>query len=164
MSTTCAPVGSLSPTIFSNVCILSNHGLNLDAVHTTFQTCCNSTAHPELTGPFYTADGCYSYCNVTSSDDVLAVSFCVSIYGGTKIGEQVELDYNCTGFLPPSSTTTTTGPVALIGTTTATANTASSTSTTPSPSPSKAGATALRRISVTKLSGIVVGLLVLCQL
>jgi hypothetical protein len=79
----CPIVETLSNLTFVNACVVTNVGSN-QAVQSALQTCCGfSNVHT-------VNNGCYAYCNITTIDDELLWSACLSdnlgslanIYGG----------------------------------------------------------------------------------
>jgi hypothetical protein len=70
-SMSCPFVDTLSNSTFVNVCVVSNVGSN-KAVQTALQTCCGSS------NVNIVDNGCYTYCNITTIDDELLWSACLS--------------------------------------------------------------------------------------
>jgi hypothetical protein len=67
----CPLVDTLSINTFVNVCVVSNVGSD-KAFQTALQTCCGSS------NVNIVDNGCYTYCNITTIDDELLWSACLS--------------------------------------------------------------------------------------
>ena len=97
----CPLVETLSNTTFVNVCVVSNVGSN-KAVQSALQICCGSSNVNTVD------NGCYTYCNVTTIDDELLWSACLS----DNLGTLANIDGTCLDDFGLDGSGTTSGRIA----------------------------------------------------